>query len=328
MKKVSQILAILTTLYSGALMAQDINTIFNNKLTRDANLSNQTTAINGMMASYGEVQTSIYRYDGSFEDAINNMQVPSNANVEDAIDQSLGNGIGVYMLVTEQLDPKPMSTDWYSKAREKASELTSINGKSMSMTISSEQMQNRSSISVGDKVQIRIISLSSPYIDLDNLKVVEGTWVSDMVATTVITQEMLDSDSGDFEDEWEEEEMDMDVDLPKGAQFVSFDDVADTEYLQGDVNYVVEMSTDEVINIFRNYKKRFMNSFEQSEFADNGTIMTNFYLLEHQGELKKGDDVVSMTIQPAPKSILSDVLGRNQGTWTLISISRWIEEDY
>ena len=108
-----------------------------------------------------------------------------------------------------------------------------------------------------------------------------------------------------------------------------FDDVADPELLQGDVNYVAEMSTDQVINFFKNNKKRFVNSFEQSELiSQNGAMISSFYLLKHQGDLKVGDDVVSMTIQPAPKSILSDALGRNQGTWTLISISRWTEEDY
>jgi hypothetical protein len=57
-------------------------------------------------------------------------------------------------------------------------------------------------------------------------------------------------------------------------------------------------------------------------------MISYFYLLKHQGDLKVGDDVVSMTIRPAPKSLLSDALGRNQGTWTLISINRWTEEDY
>ena len=167
------------------------------------------------------------------------------------------------------------------------------------------------------------------FFDLDNLKLVEGTWVSEIIATTVITQEMLDDDADEFEDEWEEQEMDMDVDVPEGSHFVWFDDVADSEFLQGDANYLVEMSTDQVINFYKNNKKRFVNSFEQSEmYGENGGMITTFYLLKHQGELKIGDDVVSMTIQSAPKSILSDALGRNQGTWSLISISRWTEEDY
>jgi len=123
--------------------------------------------------------------------------------------------------------------------------------------------------------------------------------------------------------------VDMDVELPAGAHFIQFDEIADSELLQGDVNYVVEMSTDQVINFFKNNKNRYVNSFEQSELiSQNGEMMSTFYLLKHQGDLKVGDDVVSMTIQPAPKSILSDALGRNQGTWTLISISRWTEEEY
>jgi hypothetical protein len=110
-----------------------------------------------------------------------------------------------------------------------------------------------------------------------------------------------------------------------------FDDVADSELLQGDVNYLVEMSTDQAVNFFKKGQKRFVNSFEQSEsYTQDGdmTMISYFYLLNHTGELKIGDDVVSMTIQSAPKSILTDALGRNQGTWTLISINRWTEEDY
>jgi hypothetical protein len=222
-----------------------------------------------------------------------------------------------------------MSGTWYEKARGKAIELANKMGKSMSITISSAGIQNPENLHVGDKVEIRMISLSNPYVDLDNLKVIEGTWVSDIVASTIITQEMLDSEAVGFEDEWDEQEMDMDVDLPTGVHFVRYDDVADSELLQGDVNYVVEISTDQAISFFKNNTERFINSFEQSELASqDGAVMTTFYLLKHKGELKTGDDVVSMTIQPAPKSILSDVLGRNQGTWTLISISRWTEEDY
>jgi hypothetical protein len=316
-------------MFSCRIFAQDINAIFNNKLTRDGDLSSHTKAIDSWLATYGELQTTIYRYNGSFEDAVSTMKAPDNADVSSVTDQPLGNNISLFIMMTDNLDPKPMGAAWYEEARAEASELADRTGKSLSITIGSDQMQNPDNIYVGAKIKVRLISLNNPYLDLDNLKVVEGTWVSEIIATTTITQEMLDSDSDEFENEWDEQEMDMDVDLPAGSQFVGFDDVADSEFLQGDVNYLVEMSTDQVINFFRNNKKRFINSFEQSEsYSQDGAMITSFYLLKHQGDLKVGDDVVSMTIQPAPKGILSDALGRNQGTWTLISISRWTEEDY
>lgn len=329
MKKVILSLTIVITMFSCTILAQDINAIFNNKLTRDAGLSSNTKAIDGMMATYGELQTSIYSYNGSFEDAVSKMKAPDNADVSSVTNQTLGNGIDMFILMTDNLDPKPMSAAWYEKARAKPSELANRTGKSLSITIGSDQFQNPDNMYVGAEIEMRLITLSNPYVDLDNLKVVEGTWVSEIKVTTVITQEMMDSDSDDFEDEWDEQEMDMDVDLPAGSHFVGFDDVADSEVLQGDVNYVVEMSTDQVITFFKNNKERFVNSFEQSEsYSQSGAMISSFYLLKHQGDLKIGDDVVSMTIQPAPKRILSDALGRNQGTWTLISISRWTEEDY
>jgi len=310
-------------------IAQDINTIFNNKLTLDSQLSNQTKALDGLMAAYGEVQTKVYKFEGTFEEAFDNMKAPNNADVGQVTNQPLANNYSMYILMTENLLPKPMSDDWYEQAAQKINELSSKMGKSASITIHAPGMQNPDNYGVGDKVEMRMISLSSPYIDLDNFKVIEGTWVSDIVASTMITQQMLDTDSDDFEDEWEEENADLDIVLPKGAQLVRFDVVADTELLQGDVNYVVEISTDQVISFFKNNSGRFMNSFEQSPLgSEDGVMTTTFYLLKHKGELKPGDDVISITILPAPKSLLSDVLGRNQGTWTLISVNHWTEEDY
>lgn len=329
MKNTILLLTIFVIMLSCNAISQDINTIFNNKLTLDSQLSRQTKALDGLMAAYGEVQTKVYKFEGTFEEAFDNMKAPNNADVGQVTNQPLGNNYSMYILMTENLVPKPMSDDWYEQAAQKINDLSGKMGKSASITIRAPGIQNPENYGVGDKVEIRMISLSSPYIDLDNFKVIEGTWVSDIVASTVITQQMLDTDSDDFEDEWEEENADLDMVLPKGAQLVRFDDVADTELLQGDVNYVVEISTDQAISFFKNNSGRFMNSFEQSPLgSEDGVMMTTFYLLKHKGELKPGDDVISITMLPAPKSLLSDVLGRNQGTWTLISVNRWTEEDY
>ncbi len=329
MKNIALTLVAFTIMYWSTAFAQDINSIFNDQLIYDAQLSGQTKAVEALMKAYGTVETKIYKYEGSFEEAIENMKAPSNADVGSVTTQSLGSGFGTFIMMTENLNPKPMNDNWYENARRKVDELMERSGRSLSMTISSHDMQQPGNVKVGDKVEIRVISVSSPYVDLDNLKIIKGTWVSDMVASTVITKEMMESDSDDFDKEWDEKPADVGVDLPSGVHLVSFDEVADTEFLQGDVNYVVEMSDDQVINFFKNSEGRFVNSFEQSEsYSEEGGMITNFYLLKHQGELKAGDDVVSLTIQKAPKSILSDILGRNQGVWTLISISRWTEENY
>ncbi len=328
MKHLILFLISLTILFSGKALSQDIQAIFNNNLTLDDRLSQHTNAVDGTMAIYGEVKTKIYSYKGSFEEAVNTMKVPHNANVSTVTNQSLGNSIGLFILVTEELDPKPMQAQWYDKARKKVNEYTNTTGKSLSITIDPYRMHKNENLQVGKKIELRIINLSNPYVDFDNLKVVKGTWVSEMVISTLITPDMLADKSEGFEAGWDEEEMDMGVKLPSGVHFVEVDEVADSEWLQGDVNYLVEMSADKTINFFKNNKERFINSFEQSELiSQEGAVMTTFYLLEHKGELKAGDDVLSLTIQPAPKSILSDVLGRNQGIWTLISISRWTEEN-
>lgn len=318
-------------MFSVDIIGQDIHSIFNNKLTLDKTLSNQTKAADGLMALYGRAETRVYSYKGSFQEAANTMTVPENANVSTVTDQSMGNSISMYLLLTEDFIQKPMNEAWYEKARKKVDEYGNVMGKSLSVSMDPSQMLNHRSLNVGDELEMRIISLSQPYFDFDNLQVVEGTWVSETRVSMLITQEMLEDDSEDFEDGWDEEAMDMDVELPAGAHFVSFDDVADPEWLQGDVNYLLEMSTDQAVNFFKKGQKRFVSNFEQSEsYSQEGDMImiSYFYLLKHQGDLKVGDDVVSMTIQPAPKSILTDALGRNQGIWTLISISRWTEEDY
>lgn len=326
MKNAILFLTIFMIMFSSKAFTQNINEIFNNKLTLGANLSSQTKALDGLMAPYGKVQTKIYRYNGSFEDAVNNINAPVNSIVSNVNHQSLGSVFNMFILMTENLDPKPMPETWYTKAQGKAKELSGKMGKSLSITINPEETENSENLRVGQKVEMKIITLSSPYVDMDNFKIIEGVWVSEVVATTIVTEDMLEDDSQVFEDDRDEQETKMDVDLPKGVQFVGFDDVADSELLQGDVNYLVEMSTDQAINFFKNNKKRFMNSFEQMESASGELgLMTNFYLLEHDGELKPGDDVISVTIMSAPKSILSDALGRNQGTWTLISVSNWTE---
>ena len=331
MRKLVLFPAAFLLVFSGETMAQDIQTIFGNKLTLDQTLSKQTKAADGLLAVYGDAETKVYRYTGSFQDAVNTMKVPGNADLGTVTDQPMSNNISMYLLLTENLDPKPMPEAWYESARKKAGEFESRKGKSISITINPDQMQDPDDLRVGDRIEMRMISLTSPYMDFDKLQIVEGTWVSETRVSTLITPDMLDEDSQGFEDGWEEEAMDMDVALPSGAHFVGFDDVADAEWLQGDVNYLVEMSTDQAVNFFKKDPRRFMNSLEQSEaISQDGEMkmISYFYLLTHQGDLQTGDDVVSMTIQSAPRSILSDALGRNQGTWTLISISRWTEEDY
>jgi len=324
-------LVIVIGLFSNIIFAQDINTIFNSKLTHDAGLSSNTKAVDGMMkAMFGDQETKVYRYNGSFEDAVENVVPPNDSNVSGISEQPFAGALNMYALFTESLDSRPMNADWYEKADAKARELSGQTGRSWSMTIGASQMENPANLQVGSKISIRTISVVSPYFDMDNLNVIEGTWVTDSIATTVVTEDMLAGDSDDFEDEWDEQEIDMDIDMPEGAHFVSFDDVADTEMMQGDANYLVEMSTDQVIAFYKNYQKLFVTSLEQSEMAsDEENLMISYMtLLQHEGDVEVGDDVVNLTIMPAPKGLLSDALGRNQGTWTLICVNRWVEEDY
>ncbi len=98
------------------LCAQDINSIFNDQLIYDTQLSDQTKAVEALMKAYGTVETKIYKYDGSFEEAIENMNAPGNADVGSVTTQSLGSGFGAFIMMTENLNPKPLDENWYVNA--------------------------------------------------------------------------------------------------------------------------------------------------------------------------------------------------------------------
>jgi len=336
MRKTILILVLATSLFTSVVIAQDVNSIFNGNLTYDAAMSGITKATTSMMkAMFGkqkvDLETKVYRFAGSFDDAINNVKPPNDSNVRGVSDQPFAGALNMFVMMTENIVPKPMGNDWYKKAKAKTIELGDKTGKSWSMTIGENVMENPANLQLGSKASFRTITVASPYFDLDNLRLVKGTWVTEIITTIVVTKEMLAGNSGGFEDEWNEEEMEMDIDLPSGAHYVSFDDVADTEMMQGDVNYVVEMSVDQVVIFYKNYKKRYCKLEEQAIMFDGNDeeiIITNMICLTHEGEVKEGDDVIHLTILKAPKDLLSDALGRNQGVWTLISINRWVEEDY
>lgn len=334
MRKTIFVLVLAISLFTSGVIAQDVNTIFNNNLTYDSAMSADTKATTGMMkAMLGKLkvklETKVYSFTGSFEDAINNVKAPVDANVMGTSAQPFAVALNMFVMMTETLDLKPMGDDWYEKVKTKVVELGDQTGKSWSMTIGESAMKNPADLKLGSTVSIRTITVASPYFDLDNLQLVEGTWVTELMASIVVTEEMLAEISGEFEAGWDEEEMDMDIDLPPDAHFVGFDDVADTDMMQGDANYVVEMSVDKVVSFYKNYKKRHCTIEDQAGMfgEDDSEIMITYMVcLNHEGEVEEGDDVVHLTILEAPKDLLSDALGRNQGTWTLICINRWVEE--
>jgi hypothetical protein len=336
MKKTIFIFVLAISFLVTSVLAEDVNAIFKGKLTFDADMSGKTKASTGMMkAMFGklkvDLQTKVYRFAGSFEEAINSVNAPSDSNILGVSDQLPSNMLSMFFMMSENLDPKPMEDDWYKKAKAKVNELGDQSSKLWTMRIGESTIENPSELKLGSKVSIRTITVASPYFDMDNLRLVEGTWVTEMIAATEVTEEMLADVSGGFEDEWDEKEKDMDIDLPSGAHFVSFDDVADTDMMQGDVNYVVEMSVDQVVSFYKNYKKRHCTIEEKAEMFDEDDkkiLIIYKVCLKHEGEVKEGDDVVHLTILEAPKELLSDALGRNQGTWTLICINRWTEEGF
>ncbi len=140
MRKTVLILVLAMSLFASSVIAQDVNAIFNGKLTYDAAMSGITKATTGMMkALFGKMKVDVgikvYRFAGSFDDAINNVKAPADSNVRGISDQLFASALNMFVMMTENLVPKPMGNDWYKKVKAKASELGNQTGKLWSMTI-------------------------------------------------------------------------------------------------------------------------------------------------------------------------------------------------
>lgn len=140
------------------------------------------------------------------------------------------------------------------------------------------------------------------------------------------------ADDSDFD--WEEEKTvetsGPDVPIYPGAK--SFDP-GDTMYLSGffsDQSYLLEDLVETVKLFYLELDGKFCSIDDESPmaFEEGELMMTSILCLNHSGETKAGDKVTVITIFKAPAPILSDLIGRKQGDWTIFSINSWVEEDY
>ncbi len=63
------------------------------------------------------------------QEAINNVKAPTDSNVRGISDQLFAVALNMFVMMTENLVPKPMGNDWYKKVKAKASELGDQTGR-------------------------------------------------------------------------------------------------------------------------------------------------------------------------------------------------------
>ncbi len=308
-----------------------IQDIFPGSLTLDAECTRSARALGQIFAGmYGGngagVEVRVYRFEGSFDQAIEGARIPGDADVKDASTAPLGALVSMYALVTEDLDPRPMPDDWYRTVEARAADWNDQTVRTWSMTLGLAGLANFDPASP-EPPTLHILSVTSPFVDLEALKTIEGTWITEM--SIPLSLEGMDGGDGDFEGDWEESAPELDIALPPQARFVSFDEVSDTQMMQGDANYLVAMSIDDVSKFYRTQSERVCVEEDRQVMEFLGQALDVVYVdcLEHPGEVRPGDDVVALTLMQAPREMLSEVFGSNQGTWTLISVNEWVEEE-
>jgi len=278
-----------------------------------------------------EVETELYRFDGDFDRALKSIRVPSNADVEPDQKQSAAAGLGMFKAMLEEQIRQTFGAAWLRKADGKIDEWGKRQIRSFRFTAGRDRLMNPENLNPGETVSFLTVDCSRPLVDLSNLEIVDGTWITiSRVSLKVPDMGAEREFAGLLGDEEEESgpTMDPGIEMMPGVVFI---DAEETSYdLAGEMNWLVEKPIKSVVDFYMARTKRHCSIDSESTMpVDNVEVpYYTLYCLTHQGELKAGDDVIAIDITKPARGLLSEAMGRNQGTWTIISINRWVEEDY
>lgn len=298
--------------------------------TAGKGLSVQIDAMFGNLPEYSS-QVQIFRFGGAFGEAVQAIQVPSNALTTPSSPSTAGTILGLTRLMLEQQLTDRLGSAWATRAEELTQTWESIPAQSHMISIGMDKLQ---SAAPGERLTLISINCMSPLIDIANLEVTEGTWAAVVTASfrvpeggagaelaSLLGEEDEDSEYGD-----EGLPGDLGVSVFPGARMI--DSGAYGNELQGEWNYLVEQSLGKVQAFYLKTEGRhcYLES-EGSMAADDGEIpMHTIYCLTHEGPAnEEGDDIVAVTLMPASPDMVGSEMGRNQGIWTLISFSHWTE---
>ena len=192
-------------------------------------------------------------------------------------------------------------------------------------------LRGEQDISPGDMVEIFSLECQSPFIDYGDLQIHPGTWI---VATRI--RFTVPEDTGDADDsgfDWDDDESggfgELAVPLYPGAKQVD-PDATSYSALFGEQNYLAKGPVAEVKAFYLNMDGQFCSIDDESPmaFEEGEIMMTSLLCLDHEGEAGAGDHVTAISLFKAPPRILSDLIGRTQGDWTVIIFNSWVEEEY
>ena len=276
-----------------------------------------------------KTQVGVYQYKGSIEQAIASIPIPSDADVTETSQQYAAASLGMFLQLSKEIKGLSLSNSWRSKAESKLKEWGSLQYSSYRIVRGADMDEDV--VKVGDKVEILSIECQSPFVDYSNLTIVPGTWVIVSKTSFVISAELLASDEEDDYGWGDEDEgegsMDPGIPIIPGSREVDVEGTVPYDF--GNMNYLVEKPLADVKKFYLNVsgKHCYVDDEYEMLFDEKFYPAVIIYCLDSPGEIEPGDNVIAITISVAPKEILSDLLGRNQGTWTLVSISSWLEED-
>jgi hypothetical protein len=309
--------------------------ILGNGFTFDVRQSDSSSQSTGMMFDmmFGQmpgysVETEIYRFNGSFDQAKKSINVPPNADVQPTQDQTAGMILGIFRGMFEAQAGEVLGREWLQQAEAKTEEWGSIPVKKYSFSVGRDKLMAMEQLPPGEKVSFLAVECSNPLLDLTNLEIVDGTWAYISKVTLVVPDMSADAGFLGGEDEDSERAMDPGVEVMPGSTFV---DAEETSYdLAGELNWLIEKPIQAVVDFYLASSNRNCSvDSESSMYVDDSEVpYYSLYCLTHKGELKAGDDVIAVDITRPERGLLSEVVGRNQGTWTIISINRWVEEEY
>ncbi len=277
------------------------------------------------------VDVGVYKFDGSFEEAVGRIPIPQDADVSETTEQYPGAGLGFFLAMFENEPGIELDGEWLDQARSTVPQWEDARYKSYKVSQGEGALKGDADLSPGQTVEIFSLECQSPFFDYGALQIVQGTWVIATRTRFTVPEGISGADDSDFDwdDEATDEAGELGVPLFPGAKPVDPDATSYSEFF-GDRNYLVEGPPEKLKAFYLDLEGKHCTIDDESPmaFEEGEFMMTSILCLDHAGETRAGDNVIAINLFKAPPPILSDLIGRTQGDWTVACFNSWLEEDY
>jgi hypothetical protein len=277
------------------------------------------------------VEVGVYKFNGSIEEAVGRIPVPQDADVSEITEQYPGAGLGFFLAMFENESGMELDGEWLDQARSTVTLWEDNRYTSYKVSQGEGALKGGDNLSPGETVEIFSLECQSPFIDYGDLQIVKGTWVIVTRTRFTVPEGINGADDSDFD--WDDEETgeagELGVPLFPGAKPVDPDATSYSEFF-GDRNYLAEGPPEKLKAFYLDLDGKYCTIDDESPmaFEEGEFMMTSILCLDHAGETRAGDNVMAISLFKAPPPILSDLIGRTQGEWTVVCFNSWLEEDY